>query len=316
MIERVPDIRLYQAGDEIGITKLFRDIFGREMTLDEWRWKYTGRENRKVYSSVAVNETGDIVAHYGGIPHRMIYQGREVYGLAIGDVMVHSSFRRTRLFKKVASLVPEEAVRDGIILGYGFPSERHMRLSEKLGLYEKIEDVFEADKEVKFTNNLRRLIYEFFPLDYDDSRIDALWESLKERIKLAVIRDGEYLRWRYQRHPFFKYELWGLKKRWSGRLEGLAVLRDDGERKLLIDFLSPVDSIDILFQEVENCSFRSGKKTLALWFPGYMRHRLAEEGFSIRPAATCVPRTTHERTLTKDQMKGQFFYTMGDTDFQ
>lgn len=29
--------RLYQPGDEYGIVKLFRDIFGREMTLDEWR---------------------------------------------------------------------------------------------------------------------------------------------------------------------------------------------------------------------------------------------------------------------------------------
>jgi len=99
-------VRLYQDGDEHGIVRLFREVFGREMTLDEWRWKYRGRGNRKVYSSVGVTDSGEIVAHYGGMPHRMTYHNREVYGLAIGDVIVHPKFRGFKLFKKAAEMVP------------------------------------------------------------------------------------------------------------------------------------------------------------------------------------------------------------------
>jgi len=146
-MERKPlTIRLYKAGDEMGIVKLFKEIFNREMTLEEWRWKYTGQGNKKVYSSIAINENNEIVAHYGGVPHRMIYHGKEVYGLSIGDVMVHPAFRGLKLFKKAAAMVPDEAAIDGFILGYGFPNERALQLPEKLGLYEKIEDVFEANK--------------------------------------------------------------------------------------------------------------------------------------------------------------------------
>ncbi len=308
-------VRLYQEGDEYGIVKLFKEIFGREMTLDEWRWKYTGRGNKKVYSSVAVNECGEVVAHYGGIPHRMTYQGKEVYGLAIGDVMVHPKFRGLKLFKKAAILVPEDAVKDGIILGYGFPNEKSMALPEKIGLYEKVEDVFEANKEANFINNLSRFIYKFFPLSYDDSRIDILWESVKRGIKIGIVRDREYLRWRYQRHPFYKYELWGLKKRWGNKLAGLAVLRREGERILVIDFVCGKDILTTLFKKIENYAYTSRIKTITLWFPEYLRKIMEDMGFQTKISCTCIPRTTHEKTLTKEEIKGKFFYTMGDTDF-
>lgn len=308
-------VRLYQAGDEHGIIRLFKEIFGREMTLEEWRWKYTGKGNEKVYSSVAVNEAGEIVAHYGGMPQRMVFKGGGISGISIGDVMVHTRYRMLKLFKKVTALLPAETVKEGFVLGYGFPNERAMALPEKLGLYEKIEDVSEASKDAQFTNNLGRFIYKFSPLSYDDSRIDALWKSVEREFTLAVIRDREYLAWRYQRHPFYKYELWGLKNRWGNKLSALAVLRRDGERMLIIDFVCREDILSALFQKIENYSYISGVKTIALWFPEYLRQRMEDMGFSIKPTGTCIPRTTHEGWLKRGDIKGKFFYTMGDTDF-
>ena len=311
----VKEVRLYKNGDEKGITRLFKEVFGREMSIEEWHWKYREISPHKVYSSVAVNESDEIVAHYGGMPHRMVYQGKEVCGLAIGDIMVQQRFRSFKLFREIAAMVPEEAVKDGIILGYGFPNTRAMALPAKLGLYEKVEDVLEANKEVRFNNNTYRFFYKLFPLSFGDSRIDGLWESVKREFKLAVVRDGDYLRWRYQRHPFFRYELWGLKKRWSNELAGLAVLRSEAEKMLLVDFVCNTDMIGILFQKVENYSYACGMKNLSLWFSEYLRHTLDRLGFPVHTSCTCIPRTTHEETLTKDQIKGQFFYTMGDTDF-
>jgi GNAT superfamily N-acetyltransferase len=315
MPEQKLTIRLYQDGDEQGIVKLFKEIFNREMTIEEWRWKYTGQGNKKVYSSVAVNETNEVIAHYGGIPHRMIYHGKEIHGLSIGDVIVHPAFRGLKLFKKAAEMVPDEAVRDGFILGYGFPNERALLLPEKLGLYEKVEYVFEAQKDVTFHNNLNRFSFKFFPLRFVDGRIDILWETAKKELKLSVVRDREYLSWRYQRHPFSSYELWGLRKRWGKRLEGIAVLRREDERMLIIDFLCPLSIIFTLSQKIENYAFTLGEKKLILWHPEYLSLRLSQMGFSIKPTGICIPRTTHEKTLTKDEMAGIFFYTMGDTDF-
>lgn len=315
MVEQKLAVRLYKAGDENGITKLFREIFGREMTLEEWKWKYLSDGNNKVYSSVAVTETGEIVAHYGGMVHQMVFNGKEIRGLSIGDIMVHPKYRGTKLFKKVAELVPEEAVTDGIMLGYGFPKERAMLLAEKLGLYEKIEDVYEAYKETRFNNNINRFIYKLFPISYDDPRIDSLWESVQSEIGLSVIRDRVYFNWRYKRHPFFKYELWGFKGRFSNRLLGIVILRRENEKILISDFVCKKDMLKPLLQKTENYASTCGFKTLSLWLPEYLSKEIGDLAFNIKLTGTCIPRTTHDKTLKKNEIKGKFFYTMGDTDF-
>ncbi len=308
-------IRLYRNGDEHGIIKLFKEIFGREMSLEEWRWKYTGKDFLKVYCSLAVNENNEVIAHYGGMPQYMVHKGKEIYGMAIGDVMVHPKYRGTKLFKKISELLPVISAQDGFILGYGFPNERAMKLPEKLGIYEKVEDVYESTKEVRFASNHLRFIYKLFPLSYDDNRIDILWGTLKDSIKISLIRDRKYLRWRYQKHPLFNYELWGIKKRWQQELSGFAVIRKDGENLLLIDFLCPIGQLAALVQKIENYAASSGFKKLKLWHPGYLNEKLEQLGFNVSKSGTCIPRTTHPEWLTKAEVEGKFFYTMGDTDF-
>lgn len=308
-------IRLYKDGDEHGIIKLFKEVFGREMSLEEWRWKYFGEDNEKFYSSVAVSEAGDIIAHYGGMVRRMVFNGREIKVLSIGDVMVHTKFRGTKLFKKVAKTTPEEAYKDGFIFGYGFPNHRAMLLPEKLGIYEKVEDVYESVKDAQFASNHLRFIYKLFPLSYDDERIDTLWEALKDSIKMSLIRDRKYLRWRYKKHPFFGYELWGLKKRWQQKLAGFAVLRRDGENLLIIDFLCPLGQLAVLFKKIENYAASSGCKNLKLWHPQCLNERLKQLGFTVSKSETSIPRSTHPEWLKKEDVEGKFFYTMGDTDF-
>ncbi|MBI5849114.1 MAG: GNAT family N-acetyltransferase [Nitrospirae bacterium] len=308
-------VRLYQEGDECGIVRLFNEVFEREMTVEEWNWKYKGRGNSSVYSAVAVNSAQETVAHYGGIPHRMIYLGRDIYGLAIGDVMVHPKLRGLKLFKKTAELVPEEAVRNNIYLGYGFPNQRALRLPEKLGLYEKIEDVYEASKKICFQTTAARFYFSLSPLSFDDNRIDLLWNDVKTRLKLAVVRDRDYLSWRYQRHPFYSYELWGLQRRWGGGLLGFAVLRRDGEQMLLVDFACRFEMLKNLLRKVENYCWTAGFKRLLLWHPEFLNSSLESLGFVVGPSLTCIPRTTHELTMKKEEIKGNFFYTMGDTDF-
>ncbi len=309
-------VRPYKPGDEQGIVRLFHEIFNREMTLDEWKWKYRGKGgNQKVYAVVGIDKTYGIIAHYGGIPHSMICRGKEILGLAIGDVMVHPKFRNLSLFKRIASLIPDLAVKDGFILGYGFPNERAMRLPEKLGLYEKIEDVIVAQKEVTFHNGLARYYYKLFPLDCYDDRIDRLWNSCKGDIHLGVIRDKSYFSWRYRNHPYLTYEVWGMRKRMGRQLQGIAVLRKEEHQAFIIDLVFKKGMLSPLLKKIENHLVSCAKSNVTLWAPPFLKSSLADSGFSTTAAGTCIPRTTHKKTLTKDQIQDRFFYTMGDTDF-
>jgi hypothetical protein len=308
--------RLYQDGDEHKIVRLFEKVFDRKMTIGEWRWKYLGGEKGRVYSSLAIDDgSGEAIAHYGGVMHRMVFRGKEMYGLAIGDVMVHPGFRGLRLFKRVASLLPQVSSEDGIRMGYGFPNDRAMLLPEKLGLYERIEELREAVKEAEFHRGPFRYLYKLFPLDYSDERIDDLWEASGGWHTLSVIRDRRYLVWRYKNHPLFTYELWGLKRRAGRSLKGLAVLRKNNEEVMIMDYVCKKEDMRILFEKLENAVSASGGKRLRLWAPPFLADDFGRLGFSVRNAAIWIPRTTHEAFLKKHEIAGNFFYTMGDTDF-
>jgi hypothetical protein len=307
--------RLYKRGDEDGIVRLFSEVFGREMTLEEWNWKYIESYPRKVYSSVAVHPEEGIVGHYGGLCLPFVYRRKRVHCLAICDVMIKEPFRGVKLLREIAGIVPAEAVRDGIRMGYGFPNSRNLLAPALLlGLYEKVEDVFEASKEISaLRNTADRFLYELDLLDYTDEDIDELWETCEKEIVLSVIRDRKYFRWRYQRNPLYSYELWGLRRRWGGKLLGLAVLRRQDDRMLLVDFLCPRELLDVLFLKIENCAYSAGYTRIILWIPEYLASMVERLGFAVQISCTSIPRTTCEPTLQKDEIRGNFFYTMGDT---
>jgi hypothetical protein len=312
----VPSVRLYREGDEAGIVRLFGEVFGREMSTEEWRWKYRDSYPRKVYSSVAVDDRMGIVGHYGAVCMHMVNDGVDMHGLAICDVALHPKFRGRGLLKALADPVPREAVKDGIRLGYGFPNRRSLlKPAISLGIYEKVEDVTEGKKTARFHNTPGRYLYRLVPLDYSDERIDVLWESCSRRIGLAVVRDRRYLTWRYRNHPFLRYELWGMTLRGGERLAGCAVLRRETERMLLVDFLCPREALNPLLAKIDNYASSVGASSLMLWVPPFMGSILAGFGFKTGPAGTAVPRTTMKGTMTRDEIAGRFFYTMGDTDF-
>ncbi len=315
----MPEIvkRLYQPGDEHGITAIFREVFGREMSLEEWRWKYIESYPKKVYSAVAVHEELGVVGHYGAVRIPMIYKGKLSWGLAICDVMILPPFRGIKTLKKISYLTALEGIQEGDgLLGYGFPNrDTLLKPALSLGLYEMVEDVMEAVKEVNFHNNATRYRFKLFPLDYSDSRIDRLWDRCKEELTLAVVRDRKYLTWRYKNHPLFRYELWGLRRRIGRSLVGLAVVRREKDQVLLVDFLSTNKRLPALLEKIENLVYSGGSRNLTLWIPPFMEKTLTTLGFSVRKSVTAVPRTTEEPTLSKEDIAGHFFYTMGDTDF-
>jgi hypothetical protein len=175
--------------------------------------------------------------------------------------------------------------------------------------------VREGIKEAGFHNDSLRYLYKFFPLDVNDERIDDLWDSCKQSMYLSVVRDRNYIGWRYRNHPLYQYELWGLRRRLGKKLLGIAVLRREDERVLLMDFLVLKGMTRPLFQKAENYVCSISQKTLISWFPPFLEEKMRSLGFTTKKAPTSIPRTTFKEALTREEMEGKFFYTMGDTDF-
>ncbi len=307
--------RMYKEGDEQGIIELFNYVFGREMTLKEWQWKYRGQGNEKVCSVVLEDKENGIVGHYGGLPLKMIYDGTEVTGIQAVDTMVHPRYRSYVRFKEMYNLFMDELIKDSKIF-FGFSHERHIKLAvDRIGIYERVETVREAIKDVEFHNNPLRFLYSLHPINFEDERIDELWDIAKYQFRLAIVRNRRYLKWRYRDNPLFSYEIWGLRKRWSKKLLAVAVLRRDEGNMLIMDLIYRNGMLPILLTKVENLSHSLGMSKVFLWAPKQIHDVLRNQGFTIKPTATTLPRSTHPQTLSKEEIMEKFFYTMGDTDY-
>ncbi len=313
-------IREYRRGDEYGIIKLFKEVFGRDMSIEEWQWKYKGQGNEKVHAVVLEDREAGIVGYYGSITLRMIRNGEEIKGVAAGDTMIHPKYRSFVRFKKMRNLWVDESLKDSVIMFYGFSPEKIVKLAvERLGIYETAEPVYEATKEVRFNSDYPRFLYKLSHINFDDDRIDKLWDNVKHQFKLSIIRDRAYFQWRYKNHPLFSYEIWGLNRRWSNGLIGLVVFKkEDGENFLLMDMVFHEKTFVPLLKKAENLAYKIGKKKMGLWLPQRMHQELERLEFTSKPSGATIPtmpRSGHPSTIKKDEVIANFYFTCGDTDF-
>ena len=70
--------------DAPGIRALFARVFGKELTAEEWNWKYPGNPDGWL-ATVAVVD-GEIVGNYSGCGMRFRLGGAERLTYAVGDV--------------------------------------------------------------------------------------------------------------------------------------------------------------------------------------------------------------------------------------
>lgn len=309
--------RMYREGDEYGIVKLFNRVFERQMTIEEWQWKYKGQGNPRVFSAVFEDSTAGIVGHYGGVPLKMLLDGEEIKGVTPVDTMIDPKFRSFVRLKNLFYFWERELVNDSIKVMYGFSPERVIKLAiERIKIYERVGPVFEARKGVTIHNNPVRYLYKLSPLAFDDRRIDDFWAEVKDQFRLAIIRDSAFFAWRYGKCPLFSYEMWGLTPRWSSALVGIAVIKKENTENLTVmDVLARRDRLVDLFSKLENLAITTGRKTISVWLPHHYDDLLKNKGFSLVDSGATIPASTHPLTLKRDEIWEKLFYTMGDTDF-
>ena len=119
-------IREYQPGDEHKIIELFKASYGKEMTLDEWYWRF--RDNPFGHGIIYLAWDGDkLASHYAVLPrHSMLCQS--------GTTMTHPDYRGQGLFPELAERTYEKAKKEKYALVFGFPNQQsHRTFIDKLG---------------------------------------------------------------------------------------------------------------------------------------------------------------------------------------
>ncbi len=303
-------VRNYREGDEYQIITLFAEVFEKNMSLAQWRWKYP----LPGYSVVAVAR-GEIIGHAGAIPLKGLYKGKTIPFFQIADVMVHPRERgylgRRNVFGKLLKTLLDN-IRHQFeeVFCYGFPGRRPFRLGERMHVYERLENARLLVK--RLPSPCRIPPFHVAPLPWEDQRINTLWNQLSPSFCLTLARDQSYLKWRYQENPFFSYHLLGLFHK--SDLQGWAVMRRTGDDASIVDLLASLQDMPQVLVSLWHHLSTSGDtpKQAQLWLPSRLRDTCIE--CELEETEAVVAHMTPGSSIPPSLARPCLFYTMGDAD--
>ncbi|WP_337287497.1 GNAT family N-acetyltransferase [Candidatus Methylomirabilis sp.] len=319
-------IRRYRPEDTGRILALFRTVFGVECLPEHWRWKYEANPLGH-YSLVVETPSGELVGHYGGVPVRIAWGEKTVVMPQIADAMIDPQVRRgLRRPGVFAPLVNQYIAGLGQMAGgYGFPTPEHLRAGKRLAGFVPLGPVPLLTKPIHVgaTAQGRRSLFVTVNEEKElDAGLDRLWERCRHDLSVAVIRDAAYLRWRYLQCPDAHYHLLVARRRFSGTVMGVAVVRlgwQDRPVACLVDWLVPSGSAAVgeaLLAYVEWLAGTAGMESLQAWFPppsGQLRFLLAA-GFRHEPTPYELVALSADPSILLEGAGDRWYYTMGDSD--
>jgi hypothetical protein len=319
-----------QSFNPLEVADLFEKSFNVDFDEELWNWKYVQGDGKCVV--VRLDKQSDIVAHYGGAPRKIAYFGESSMAIQPCDVMVHPSIRKQygkgSLFFEVASTFLEREIGNTVnhLLGFGFPNQKTMNISKRLGLYEKTDDFIEIVYPVSQASGEQErhqaMIVDYDPLDAASrGELDSLWALMKDDYRGGIIgvRDAEYIQHRYMNHPFSKskqYRCVIIRAQSSKKALAFAAVKEHDGSKLLMDLICPVaamkSAISILKQEL---SRGEGGSVLRLWVTKSGKDKVFTAGAIVNELGIEIPCNSWNPGPNSGVLYGAWWLTAGDMDF-
>lgn len=315
------DIGWARHADEADLLGLFAESFGYAMDPAVWRWKYAEAEPL----GTVVRRDGKLQAFYGGMPRQILFHGAPAQAVQIGDVMVHPRergiLRRNGPFLQAASTFLERCVGFGrpCLLGFGFPTDKAMRLADRLGLYREADRMLELSWPAT-PGTLSPLAVRGRPLDpeRDGPTVDFLWQRMAGDLcrRIVGVRDWARIRYRYLGHPGVRYETFLLRHRLTRRPLGVVVLREREDALELVDVVAPLSCLPQMVAFCRRHAQRCGKARVFVWVAAAAAAAFRTKGVTETPLGLVVPTCAWTSGPAEDEVRGQWWLLGGDSDFR
>lgn len=320
------NIRLLEgAQDTERLRAGFKEVFGADISPAMLHWKYGEGRGR---SWGAFAQDGSLLAHCGVVYRDVLAEGEPRRIGQLCDLLATSArsdglSRRQSAFFRLLDAVLDSAPDAHVnpdALCFGFPSERAMRLSVRLGLCVYIDQVHElalpalAPRRVAWWAVHSALVGS----PTFDRKADALWARMARDLGADIVgvRDAAYLRHRYVAHPSHHYALYWVGPRW-GAPAACAVVRAQGDTFELMDVVAPVAYMAPAIEALQRQLPAMGGRLLKIWLTkGQMRHlpeAMAADAVPLQFRIMANPRSSGGNGM---RFAGRWWLTSGDTDYR
>ena len=322
------------APETLAMRALFQRVFGREMTAPEWQWKYG--QGRGCGVALAARD-GSFGAFYGGLTRPLRLFGQPALGCQVCDVMIEPgvrvSLRRQGPSYQVTASFLEAQIgwARPHAVGFGFPTDRALSVAERLGLYERVDELVQllwpalsvADGvvEVAATAGVAldlRALKEGLPHWAD---LQAAWAVMAADLRGSVlgVRDPAWLHYRYGLKPDASYEALLLQAVQPGGAFGVVIFRRHASHFEVLDWVAPLAHIPALIAALRRKAAISPNPLPVLaWITASHTHHLRQpdDDAVLEPLNLFVPANAHTPGVSPEDLRGRWFLTAGDTDFR
>ena len=231
--------------------------------IDYWKWQYkfNPRKQSFIYGAWLNNK---IVGYYHIVTHNFIAKNKKYVIGNVQDVAVNQEFQGMGVFRKLSKFANSDVSKYVDIL-YSFPNKKSLKTFlkyEKFNLIDclpvyilplKINNIIGSRLRFFGVYKILGLIISFFYknknidlksneqvilLDHLDERIYDLFKKFSEKHLYYVVRDKDYLNWRYVKSPKGNFFFLGLMK--DEEIKAIIVVKHsiiyNNEAFIILDF--------------------------------------------------------------------------------
>lgn len=228
------------------IGNLFKAVFNRSIDDAYYRWQFLANKNDTV-SSVVAEIAGRIVAHVGFTARQAIISGKEGLLYIKQTTMLDPSLRKIGIYSKLLSWAYNSLKQKAdLVLSYPNNNSHPIQI-----LRDDYRDIYQIpclcfNINQKNKNNIEvnsapgRLCCDAFNIEYKELCAATIAGS-----EYGIIRNTDYLSWRYSKRPDVKYHL--IEYRESGKLVSALIWKyypgDKPTRIMAVEWLSMQEDI-------------------------------------------------------------------------
>jgi hypothetical protein len=241
-------VRVHRPDDGARLVALWNEVFAGPSvparTLRDWNWRFGECPTGAEIVVAERPETGELVAHYGGIPVRIHVDGEVRRATLVVDSMVRSDhragLRRSGAFLRVARAYLEVyGDRRGVDANYGFPNREAQRIGSALLRYQTWADQMPvrsyavgADPDLAGFTPIDEAGLAVEHVDAVPADVDALWPQCIAPGEIGLVRDHAHLHWRHDLSPQRPIVVTARDR--SATLRGLVVLHPEWQRQPIL----------------------------------------------------------------------------------
>ncbi len=231
---------------------------GLPFKADIWDWQFESNPYGYNFDPVVLEEAGQIVAFNAGMDVQVYYNGKAVPALWSCDFFVHKNCRG----KGIGQVVKDEQIKkSNIIMSFGISNmaapvliKKGWVANEDIWLFKRYKKIDTTKKSLLVVLQMWNRLLGLFTLNTKVNssvvktrklpikpEIDHLWNKVKSSYKKIVVRNHDYLHWKYELHPIAKYLFIEIRR--DKELKAVAVVREHNGQVKLVDLLAHADDL-------------------------------------------------------------------------